>query len=306
MASGSKRKLHIITTAHCGVLNLSEPNTPPALLSTEVVRPKSAKSAKSAIRKDAFGNRVITITFGDVAENGPGMQKLGTMSREGFTLSDLTQAQAFFTERGHDTQLVRLSDALREEEKCDPVPDPAFFLIIRGGAKNADALLAEQSALVSDTQAWMRGRVVTKRARHNLCFAGQAQVANYEKGQGTVVSFHNVPYLQSLRNALPEQFGPKAKDLLAEQNNYYNIAICGIGFHGDAERTKVIAVRLGSSMDMHFQWFHRNKPVGQRVTMMLHHGDMYMMSAKAVGTDWKKSSIFTLRHAAGAKKFTTI
>lgn len=26
---------------------------------------------------------------------------------------------------------------------------------------------------------------------------------------------------------------------------------------------------------------------------------MYVMSEKAVGTDWKRSSIYTLRHAAG-------
>lgn len=33
---------------------------------------------------------------------------------------------------------------------------------------------------------------------------------------------------------------------------------------------------------------------------------MYMMSEKAVGTDWLKKIIFTLRHAAGCKKYTTI
>ena len=32
-------------------------------------------------------------------------------------------------------------------------------------------------------------------------------------------------------------------------------------------------------------------------------GDMYIMEEKAVGNDWKKSSIFTLRHAAGAEKY---
>jgi hypothetical protein len=32
---------------------------------------------------------------------------------------------------------------------------------------------------------------------------------------------------------------------------------------------------------------------------------MYVMSEKAVGSDWKRSSILTLRHATGAKKFLT-
>ena len=33
----------------------------------------------------------------------------------------------------------------------------------------------------------------------------------------------------------------------------------------------------------------------------LSHGDMYIMSEKATGNDWKKSSIETWRHAAGFK-----
>ena len=33
---------------------------------------------------------------------------------------------------------------------------------------------------------------------------------------------------------------------------------------------------------------------------------MYFMSEKATGNDWKKSSIVTLRHAAGSSIYTTI
>jgi 2-hydroxy-3-keto-5-methylthiopentenyl-1-phosphate phosphatase len=35
----------------------------------------------------------------------------------------------------------------------------------------------------------------------------------------------------------------------------------------------------------------------------LNDGDIYFMSQKAVGTDWKRKIIPTLRHAAGAKKY---
>ena len=30
------------------------------------------------------------------------------------------------------------------------------------------------------------------------------------------------------------------------------------------------------------------------------------MSEKSVGTDWKKKNIYTLRHATGSDKYTTI
>jgi hypothetical protein len=40
-----------------------------------------------------------------------------------------------------------------------------------------------------------------------------------------------------------------------------------------------------------------------KLELTLNDGDMYIMSEKAVGTDWKKRSIASLRHAAGNKKY---
>jgi len=38
--------------------------------------------------------------------------------------------------------------------------------------------------------------------------------------------------------------------------------------------------------------------------VFLNDGDLYIMSEKAVGTDWMRNkSGYTLRHAAGAKKY---
>lgn len=55
---------------------------------------------------------------------------------------------------------------------------------------------------------------------------------------------------------------------------------------------------------MHWQWYTRNEPVGDRIKVNdLASGAMYIMSEKATGFDWKRSSLFTLRHAAGAAKF---
>ena len=76
---------------------------------------------------------------------------------------------------------------------------------------------------------------------------------------------------------------------------------CGIGFHGDSERKKVIACSLGASRPIHWQWYERSKPIGERIKFTLHNGDMYIMSEKTTGFDWKKRIIATLRHAAGEK-----
>ena len=57
---------------------------------------------------------------------------------------------------------------------------------------------------------------------------------------------------------------------------------------------------------LHFQWFYRSDAVGARHVLELAAGDIYLMSEKSVGTDWRLSSRYTVRHATGASKFTSI
>jgi hypothetical protein len=57
-------------------------------------------------------------------------------------------------------------------------------------------------------------------------------------------------------------------------------------------------------MPLCFAWYHRFQQVGDTYRYELNGGDIYMMSEKAVGHDWRKSSQYTLRHAAGCDKYT--
>ena len=255
---------------------------------------------------------VITITFGDVAENHARMQKIGTLAEEGFSVQDLEEADRVFSEKGYQTELVDLNAALPEDE--EEQPEQACVLIVRNGVQalldgteyTINDLMAEHTGLTWDTKALMRGRVVNKHARYNLCYSDQAQDADYEAGKGTIIAWDSIPLLKHIRTKLPEFAGLRAEGLNAEGNLYYDPSQCGIGFHGDAERKKVIALRLGGSIPLHYQWFRWSKPVGERIKLNLDHGDLYIMSAKAVGFDWMKKKTLTLRHAAGAEKFLTI
>ena len=94
---------------------------------------------------------------------------------------------------------------------------------------------------------------------------------------------------------------PNNKDVIGlqcEGNYYYDVEKTFIGFHGDSERELVIAVRLGKPFDIYYQWFKNSVPVGKLFNYTLQHGDIYFMSEKAVGKDWKSRSKYTLRHAA--------
>ena len=134
-----------------------------------------------------------------------------------------------------------------------------------------------------------------------MCFGDESQEPNYEEKKGTIIGFDRVKLLKKLRDNLGEILGKQASNLEVEGNYYYDVKKCGIGFHGDSERKKVIAASLGASRPIHWQWYENSKPIGRRIKLQLNNGDMYIMSEKASGWDWKYRSKKTLRHAAGEK-----
>ena len=231
----------------------------------------------------------ITLTFGDVCENGPGMQKRGILRKEGLSDELLRQIA-----KRYNAEYYNLGD--RE----------ASILILRNGletifAQRACDFITEQNTLLPDKKALIRGRVVNKHARHNLCFDEDAQEADYAAGKGTVISFEQVPHLTTLKSKLEKVFECQPNSLKCEGNYYYDTQKCYIGFHGDAERKVVIGLRLQDAMPLVFQWYERFKAIGDQSEFILNSGDIYAMSFKATGHDWKRSSIKTLRHAAGWK-----
>jgi alkylated DNA repair dioxygenase AlkB len=248
----------------------------------------------------------MTLTFGDVAENHVKMQKLGELSSSGFSLDDLTKVATHFT----NTRLINLKDYVTH-----PLAnEDAYVLIIKNGVNQlfndntyADNLYNEQMQLETDKYALMYGKVVNKHARHNLCFGYESQEPDYATGKGRIYAFNEVPYLNGVLEKLYELLGLSGQDLYAEGNYYYDPSKTGIGYHGDSERKKVIGIRLGISINLSYAWFYDGECVSSRISITnLEHGDIYIMGEKAVGNDWKKKKILTLRHAAGCEKYTNI
>jgi hypothetical protein len=256
--------------------------------------------------------KTFTITFGDVAENHAGMEKIGREATHGFSHDNLLKFQHFFNENGIQTELYHLNDLLRQnpaldEKQIDDIED-AYVLVARKGLvtlldndpESVQAFYEEQDVLEKDTKAKMRGRVVNKQARHNLCFADFSQEADFDQGKGTIIEFSQLPYLCMVRLSLLELTG---LELFAEGNYYYDISKCGIGYHGDSERKIVVGIRVGDNMPLHYRWYHKFEVVSPTIKLMLGEGDVYFMSDKATGNDWKKSSKYTLRHSAGSKTY---
>ena len=163
----------------------------------------------------------------------------------------------------------------------------------------------------------VRGKRMNKRARTNLCFVGgrEQEPAVYE-GKGTIYDLKNMEFLnkgvERLRKQIDEgliEIGSKTKVEInvVEGNRYYNLKNTGIGFHGDTERVVVICISIGcDNYPMRWQWFKDGMPVGKAIDVTLNCGDVYIMSEKAVGADWKLKSKYTLRHSAGADKYRSL
>jgi hypothetical protein len=257
---------------------------------------------------DKINKQTFTLTYGNCAENHKSMEIIGNKLDEGLTINDLNQAKLYFENLGANCELVHLNLPIKDiitKETFESIND-AYILIVKNGAKylvgNTDNLYLEQDSLEKDSKAFMYGRVVNKKARHNLCFSDFEQKADFENKKGTVVNFNRVPLTKKIREEIPKIItNPIVNKLQCEGNYYYDIDTTYIGFHGDTEREIVIAVRLGANYPLHYQWYFKGEKIGPLYTTILSHGDIYFMSNKAVGNDWKKSSIYTLRHAAGSK-----
>lgn len=250
----------------------------------------------------------ITLTFGECGENHVGMEKVGEtgLKGSGFTIPFLKDLRTRFEAMELKCMMANLATGLPSGTVAD---EEAKILVVRNGLDvllgmpNAhEALFQEQANLNVDKKALMYKRVVNKKARWNLCFDEKGHEPAYEEGKGRVVSWSDVPLTQKLRSTLKDLLN--VEDLKGEGNYYYDTSKCGIGYHGDTERRKVAAVRLGSEMPIFWQWYHHCNPVGSKMGLKLGGGDLYFMSEKAVGTDWKESSKLTLRHAAGCSEYT--
>ena len=244
----------------------------------------------------------ICLTAGEQSENHVGMKINGNgLSEKGFTIDELKLIQLSLSEKKIDSSYYNLNDYVENTES-------ASLLIIRNGIKTIfniepNELYKEQLTFEWDKKYWDRRRqkVLNKHARYNVCYGLNSQIADYENGNGTIISYDNVPLLNKWKSSLGLFFGDKANDLEVEGNYYYDTKKCGIGFHGDSERKKVIACSIGESRPIHWQWYHYSKPIGERINFTLNNGDIYIMSEKTTGYDWKKYSKKTLRHAAGIK-----
>ncbi len=174
-----------------------------------------------------------------------------------------------------------------------------------------------RTEIVDGKEVKVRGKRMNKRARTNLCFVpDREQEPAVFEGKGTIYDLKKMKFLNSAIERLRDDIakgliaiGSKTKVIInvVEGNRYYDLKTTGIGLHGDTERVVVICLSIGGwNYPVRWQWFKDGMPIGKPIDVHLNSGDVYIMSEKSVGADWKKSSLYTLRHAAGADKYRSL
>ena len=252
-------------------------------------------------------NKAICITLGEQSENHVGMVKYGDgLCEKGYSVEELEKMKKKFEEKGCECEMIELNDLL-VDEVCE---EKGCVLVIRkcidvllGEGKNKE-MLKELVDLKWDDKYWdvRRKKVLNKRARYNLCFGDETKESDMENKIGSVVGYEDVKLLSEMKKKMEEICGEKK--LECEGNLYYDAKKCGIGFHGDGERKKVIGISLCSEdvvREINWIWYKRSKRISERYRLKLYCGDCYVMSEKSSGFDWKKRSLVTLRHGAGVE-----
>jgi alkylated DNA repair dioxygenase AlkB len=269
----------------------------------------SSTAAAAAAPVPSLPNR-YALTLGEQSEIHVGcpIYRDG-LAASGFTVSELDRVS---DKLGENADVVRLSHLLPERARAE---NEAAVLHIKDGVNllmgqpgYADAMLEEQKCAKYYDYYYdrRRQRKLRKVARHNAVFGDKRVEASEAYKQSTVLAYEQVPLFAALRKKLPDWFGEKARNLQSEGNHYYN-AKAGIGFHGDCERKIVICCSLGTTTTLRFYWrVPGSSEVGSEVAdFVLNHGDLYAMSEKATGHDWRMRSRYRLVHGAGATPYVT-
>ena len=265
-------------------------------------------------------NERIALTFGDAGENHVGMEMVGKLGKKGsgYTPSDLKLIKKYI-ETNNTNKKGFNNNVKTEIINMNYKNEYASVLIIRNYIDEYKQykIFEEMDSFEWDSKYWdnRRKKVLNKHARKNVVFVdNKTQKPNFEKKKGTIINTKELKHLFSLKKNLISKIKNSLKEsktksipLIIEGNRYFDLKKCGIGYHGDSERTRVICLSIGSdNYPMQWQWFKNSKPIGEPYKVYLNSGDIYIMSEKAVGQEWKKRSIFTLRHAAGAKKYISL
>ena len=223
-------------------------------------------------------------------------------SPEGFSKNDIQ-----YLSQKYNGKIYNLSDFCLEKYQTDKIKEASVVVFQNGLHRlfnlDENIIKNECDSIKYDDKELRYGKVINKKARYNIVFGKEDKSAEFKNGKGTIVALNRVPTISQFNENCKQFFKKEKEKEKIEYNiesiNYYDTETCFLGFHGDSERKRVIVCRIGENMPLYFEWYYKGKCISERIKIELNSGDIYILSEKACGTDWKMHSQVTLRHAVG-------
>jgi opacity protein-like surface antigen len=239
----------------------------------------------------------IAMTFSRSVEDDRSLSIHGDMASHGHSVEQLKHWYDMHRELGFKCELHRLG--------------PEAYVLVTRDVFNSESLCRELINVPWDAiskRTKMYGKWLDKIARVNTCITDGFQIPS--EGVSSQVPFSSMPECQAARGFVGCLTGIEGLyaeiNYYPEKNGFASGKKCGegyIGFHGDAERLDVIGSNMGPSPRiLVFRPYCNGQQNGPDTRIVLQPGDMYIMSEKATGFDWKNRKIQTYRHAAGSEK----
>lgn len=239
----------------------------------------------------------IAMTFSRSVEDDRSLSIHGDMASHGHSVEQLKHWYDMHRELGFKCELHCLG--------------PEAYVLVTRDVFDSESLCGELINVPWDAiskRTKMYGKWLDKIARVNTCITDGFQLPS--EGVSSQVPFSSMPECQAARGFVGCLTGIEGLyaeiNYYPEKNGFASGKKCGegyIGFHGDAERLDVIGSNMGPSPRiLVFRPYCNGQQNGPDTRIVLQPGDMYIMSEKATGFDWKNRKIQTYRHAAGSVK----
>lgn len=234
----------------------------------------------------------------DLSEPLLGKVENAVVTFAGSIESDHTGATHGTKRRGFTEQdLINIAYLFHGKATLYKVPGGpnANVLVLRGVGMEHDACFQEITSIPEafvDKHMWMYGQCKEKKSRVNSNYADVQQEGHMDHpdpAQRVPSLLHFGKHLQDVRNLLTrigQLVEVDTKNLYGEVNHYLKSkTIQGIGEHMDKERNMVAGLCLGTMVRyICFQAYKGAIPIGPKLKIDLHPGDMYFMDINAKGT----------------------
>lgn len=178
------------------------------------------------------------------------------------------------------SQMIHLNDVLVQFDNRHT--EIASILVIKNYITNN--IYQEALGINWDKKVLLRNKVVNRIGKYAITIDNFPEEPNYEQGQYRVISYDSLPKTNKLKNKLSLVFN---QDALECQGEYYcDQEKLKLKYQG-SKVNNMMCVHLGNSIQLSYKWFFANKPVSDDMKIILEHGDLYIMSEKATGHDYK-------------------